>query len=202
MTDRSLAARFALGLGLTALIATLCGCAPMRVTLIQPRAPGGQIKNGLCPPQPDFILFEQDGVVAAVHTRYAGSGRRAVYVSFEVPAHRTVRLFGSALVATTSSGERVSSPMTGTWYGSRGRSAGVTPDSLMRGRTEHLRYGTRTGYRITRHDFFDFSAEFASDLGDGFTVTLPKLAVNGFSWDLPPIRFVRVRCWVMMPFNC
>ena len=194
--------RAVFGFGLPVLIAVVCGCAPMRVTFIQPHAPGGVVRNSLCPPQADVLLFEREGVVAALHTRSAGSGRRAVCLSFEVPAHRTVRLLGSSLVVTTARGERASSQMIGVWYGSGNRSAAVGPDSLMRGRTQRLRFGTRTAYGITRHDFYSFSAEYATDLGETFTVTLPKVAVNGFSWDLPAVRFARVRRWVLMPFNC
>ena len=109
-------------------VAFVCGCAPMRVNFIQPQAPGGVVRNGHCPPQPDCLLFEREGVVAAVQTRSAESGRRVIYVSFEVPADRRVRLLGSSLVVTTASGERASSPMTGVWYGSGNRSAAVDPD--------------------------------------------------------------------------
>lgn len=193
---------FVLGLCLTTLMMALCGCAPMRVSLLQPQALGGEIRNSFCPPQPDVLLFERDGVVAAVHTRDAGAGRRVIHVSFEIPAHQTVRLLGSSLEVARPRGPRVSSPMIGTWYGSGNRSAAVHADSLMRGRTQRLRYGTNTGYRITHHDFFLFSAEYATALGDTFTVTLPKIMVNGFSWDLPDVRFVRVNRWVIMPFNC
>lgn len=65
-----------------------------------------------------------------------------------------------------------------------------------------LRYGTNTGYRLTHHDFFRFSAEFATVLGDTFTVTLPRVLLNDRPWDLPPVRFMRVRRWIIMPFNC
>lgn len=92
--------------------------------------------------------------------------------------------------------------MTGTWYGSKGRSADVHPDSVMRGRTQRFRYGTNTGYRVTRHDFFAFTSVYATALGDTFTVTLPKITVDGFSWDLPPVRFVRISSWVIVPLNC
>ena len=70
------------------------------------------------------------------------------------------------------------------------------------GGTERLRYGTQTGYSLTPHELFQFTAEFATPLGDAFTVTLPRVAVNGFSWDLPPVHFVKVRRWVISPFNC
>ena len=192
---------FGFGFGLMAFVA-LSGCAPVLATFVQPQAPGGVIKDGFCPPQPVFLLFERDGVVLAVHTRFVGSGRQSVYLSFEVPAHRRVRLLGTALEATTARGEHVISPMTGTWYGSRNREAEVRPDSLMTGNTERLRYGTNTGYRLTHHDFFVFQAEYATALGDTFTVTLPKVVVDGFSWDTPQVRFVRVRRWLITPLNC
>src|SRR4030095_10179517 len=103
-----------LGLGLMALVAALSSCAPVLATFVQPQAPGGTITDGFCPPQPDFLLFERDGVVLAVHTRLAGSGRQTVYVSFEIPAHQRVRLIGTALEATTARGERVARPVNGT----------------------------------------------------------------------------------------
>lgn len=190
-----------LGLGLMALVA-LSSCAPVLATFVQPQAPGGAITNGFCPPQPVFLLFERDGVVLATHTRFAGSGRQSVFVSFEVPAHRRVQLHGSSLEATTARGERVVSPMTGTWYGSGNRSAEAHPDSMMRGNTERLRYGTNTGYKLTHHEFFLFTAEYATALGDTFTVTLPKITVDGFTWDTPQVRFVRVRRWLITPINC
>jgi hypothetical protein len=174
----------------------------MRVTLIQPQASGGEITNRRCPPQPDVLLFRVDGVVVAAYTELSGPGRRAVHLSFEVPADRTARLLDSNLEAITARGEHVRSPMGGTWYGSKDRSSQVHPDSLMRGRTERLRYGTDTGYGLSRHDFFRFTAEYATALGDTFTVVLPKLRVNEHQWELPPVRFVRVRRWVLMPFNC
>jgi hypothetical protein len=52
----------ALGFALAALATTLGGCAPMRVELIQPQAPGGKIMNRRCPPQPDYLVFERGGV--------------------------------------------------------------------------------------------------------------------------------------------
>jgi len=47
-----------------------------------------------------------------------------------------------------------------------------------------------------------FSAEFATELGDDFTATLPPVLLDGFSWDLPPVRFRRVRRWLISPLNC
>jgi len=177
------------------------GCAFLPETFIEPRAPGGRAQKGLCPPQ-QFLLFERDGVVMAVHTRFSGSGRRTIWLSFEVPAHRRVRLLGSTLETTTAAGGRASSPISGMWYGSKNQSVAVRPESLMVGRTERLRMGTNTGYGMTRHSFFHFSAEYATALGDTFTVTLPKVTVDGFPWDLPPVQFERVRRWILTPFNC
>ena len=156
----------------------------------------------MCPPLPDVMLFRREGVVAAVFLGRVESGRRTIWFSFQVPRGRTVRLLGSSLEVTTASGDRVRCDLTGKREGSRRRTEEVHPESLMVGRTERLRYGTRTGYSLTPHELYEFTTEFATPLGDAFTVTLPGVVVNGFSWDLPPVRFARVRRWVISPFNC
>ena len=196
------AAQAGVALGGFALIAAANGCAPMLASFVQPQAPGGEITNRTCPPQPEVLLFKREGVVAAVYVGRVESGRRTICFTFEVPRGRTVRLLGSSLDVSTPRGDRLRSQLTGVWRGSGNRSVPARPESLMIGRTERFSLGTRTGYGVTRHDFFDFSAEFATELGDNFTVILPKVVVNGFSWDLPPVRFTRVRRWLIMPFNC
>lgn len=185
-----------------ALVAALSGCAPYLATFAQPQAPGGEITDGSCPPQPDFLLFKRDGVVIAVHTRAAEPGRQAIHLSFEVPANRSVRLLGSTLEATTARGEVARSPIAGVWYGSRNQSAEVHPDSLLSGSTHRLGRGTNTGYKLTHHAFFTFTAEYATALGDTFVVTLPRLLVNDVPWEPPPVRFVRVRMWLVSALNC
>ena len=197
---RHLARESLAGLGCVAWL-LVSGCAPTLATFVEPQAPGGEITNSNCPPQPDVLLFRAEGVVAAVHTRNE-SGRRQIVLSFEVPQGRRVRLAGSTVGVHTASGDRVRGELSGVWMGSRDRSAPAHPESSMFGRTERLRYGTRTGYGLTRHDFFMFTAEFATPLGDEFTVTLPRVTINGFAWDLPEVRFRRVRRWLITPFNC
>ena len=199
---QSRAAHAGFALLTSASVVAVGGCAPMLATVVQPQARGGTVVNRMCPPVPDVLLFEQDGVVAAVFMVEAGAGRRAIWLSFEVPAGRSVRLHAPTLEVTTRRGERVASRMSGTWEGSGNRSAQVRPESLMVGHTKRLRVGTRTIHGMTRHDCFSFSSEFATALGDTFTVTLPKASVNGFSWDLPPVEFKRVKRWVISPFNC
>jgi len=194
--------RSALVLGAIVMLAALSGCAPIHASFLQPQAPGGTITNRHCPPQPEILLFSQEGVVAAVLMDEVGSGRRAIRLTFEVPRGRTVRLLGSSLTVTTARGERAVSQLSGVWRGSKNRSADVRPESLMVGRTERWRLGTVTPYGNTRHDFFEFAAEFATQLGDDFTATLPPVLLDGFSWDLPPVRFRRVRRWLISPLNC
>ena len=188
----------AIGVVLLILVASAIGCAPILATFVQPQAPGGKLKNGLSGQYPEYITFKRDGVVAALHAKPAGSGGRAVEISFEVPAHQTVRLLGDSLEVTTSRGGPEQHALTGTWYGSGGRSLPVPPDSVMHGSTERLRYGTRTGYGLTKHELFVFSAKFTAAAGDTFTVDLPAVEVSGQPWSLPPVRFVRVRRWVFI----
>src|SRR5262245_1983919 len=191
-----------LAVGTIAMLTALCGCAPIHASFIQPQAPGGTITNRRCPPRPEVLLFRRDGVVAAVLLNDAGSGRRSVLLTFEVPRGQTVRLLGTSLAVRTGRGAEAVGRLTGVWEGSKNRSGDVRPESLMVGGTERWRIGTQTPYGSTRHEFFRFSAEFATELGDEFTAILPPVLVNGFSWNLPPVRFRRVRRWLISPLNC
>ncbi|MGH3054382.1 MAG: hypothetical protein ACRDL7_05330, partial [Gaiellaceae bacterium] len=62
--------------------------------------------------------------------------------------------------------------------------------------------GTFTGYGVTRQELFEFTAEFATALGDTFAVTLPKVLLDERPWDLPAVVFMHVRRWVFIGFNC
>ena len=174
----------------------------MLTTFEQPHAPGGELVDRHCPPRPDVLLFKKDGVVAAVSMGEPQSGRTRIHLSFEIPGGRTVGLQDSTMGISIARGEQLRSELTGTWYGARNRSAPVDPESLMTGRTDGFRMGTVTGYGVTRHDFYLFSAEFATVLEGTFTLTLPRILVNGSFWDLPPILFTRVRRWLISPLNC
>ncbi|MGH3056153.1 MAG: hypothetical protein ACRDL7_14360, partial [Gaiellaceae bacterium] len=140
-------AQFGLAAVLVVATAALCGCA-VPMTAMQPHAEGGRLKNRTCPPVPEFLLFRQDDVVAAVSTREAGPGRRDVLLSFEVPEGRTVRLVERDIEVITRTGERARSPLAGRFYGPNNQSGEIDPDSLMRGRTKRLRRGTFTGYGV------------------------------------------------------
>jgi len=176
------------------------GCAPILTTFEQPQASGGVIVQRTCPPTPSVLLFKKEGVVAAISMNEPEAGRTALQVSFEVPSGRTVRLLERALEVSIARGEHYRSELFCLWCGAGGKS--VDPESLITGRTNRWPLGTTTGYGTTRHTFYLFSTEVATILEGTFTVTLPKVLLNGRLWEMPPVLFTRVRKWIISPFNC
>lgn len=162
-------------------------------SVYRPSAPGGELLQLHCPPQPRSVIrFARDGVLISAYATYVSSDEILVKATFEVPQGETVRLLDAGVEVAIA----------GQMY--FGRQFPGERKVFQRGASRGGDEAAPLGGPLQRDKFktFWFAASVSAPHADVFTLKLPRFTVNGTQVDLPQITFSRHTEFYIAPMNC
>ncbi len=163
-----------------------------------PAAPGGSVSRAMEPRTNSVITFQREGVVIGVCVRFHLERIEAV-ISFEIPDHKTVRLYSNQTEVIESNGQRWSRELA---ISGSDRSKETRVDEPTVGKNRAWSLFQRRGLSNTRMAAFFFRAPLFPRPGPGsFSLQIPGFEINEVPVQLPPIEFTfdEEKLWSSVP---
>ena len=172
--------------------------------LYRPQAVSGTVARAFCPPVHDVILFEAHEINVGVRVSSYAKDEIRIVIEFVIPDNHVVEIIDRTVEIYSSASNRSQGTLSGIKWVSLSRTEEITLDKPLQGRTEKklflFRQTTLSGK--TNHAYYLLKVNMEKLDEDEFYLELPRFTVNGVASNLPVIKYVKDKEFVVVGINC